>query len=876
MSVIENNCTSTSWMWRNATGQATALTGAGGVLYERCNKVNGTTATGLPATSVSAGPCGSCNASAECFVPLTNTSAGCVTNSGASSRVCQCKTTGLGGRCIPGSSSEFARTLSSSSSAEPGTTSRSSWTGTVSTTESRHTISGSVTWLVIPSTSQSGSSVRSCSHISQSTTESFSSSPSLTTAHQPFSATASASQSMSSETLSSSASHSCPLNLITNSALLLANSFITAASGSDNASLCPGSTVGQLLALGAMDVVWDLADGVRIERIGNATTNVGRIANASAGKTLLLVDVGVVRISLMGTHLGSLTLVNDIVLEVAVDAELSGRCVFPNASHRKLSYSCALQPMLHITPLEKAIEKSFQANTIVASCIGSSVSAMSMTSVFAILGLTECTFSDIDPVDPSISPLLQPLGNALGAYYRGAVVYGLLLYASAATVLPAVLAILGLVRQRTFGADLSRCRYPSVLLLVVGVFHQGLASSGVALIRLDVSPMDSVIGVAAILVDAIVTLGVGYMTTKGLQAEQKVKAAGVDAAEENENEKVSPCTEPTVPGAVSWFLTISVWDAEWCDTAGGSGFASSYFFLLDDMKMPAWQIIELSSSLLQGAIVGLRLNDLAVCQRQKAALVCVTAAVLALALWLKPVGSRLGQWGLVVQKAGAVVVAILTLVHTVTNIEEFSDAIDYAVATLSAAGAVQTALQIITILLLSRSQLIQWFHFALQRISHNAVPVVPNEDFDSTNLLHFPLSDANDAAEEARIELEVAQSPPSTNEAIDVGFDSDALRRNRLAGCTDSFLLSIALPAATKKHSVVKVQHAVANAGATLLGSRGELEGRLPREWNGSDVEAIDSEGDQEGLFGVEDDESLERRAQLQEEVRRALSQGWS
>ena len=92
MSVIENNSTSTSWMWRNATGQATALTGAGGILHQRCNKVNGTAgAPGLPATSVSAG-----NASAECYAPLTNTSTGCSTSNTSSSVVCPCKAAGGG------------------------------------------------------------------------------------------------------------------------------------------------------------------------------------------------------------------------------------------------------------------------------------------------------------------------------------------------------------------------------------------------------------------------------------------------------------------------------------------------------------------------------------------------------------------------------------------------------------------------------------------------------------------------------------------------------------------------------------------------------------------------------------------------------------
>ena len=113
--------------------------------------------------------------------------------------------------------------------------------------------------------------------------------------------------------------------------------------------------------------------------------------------------------------------------------------------------------------------------------------------------------------------------------------------------------------------------------------------------------------------------------------------------------------------------------------------------------------------------------------------------------------------------------------------------------------------------------------FAVQGIFHKPVPVVRNEDFDLPILLQLPLSDKNDTADEAHIELEVAQSPPSAKKVIATtslteeptlaaggvglapildedpirqkfGFDFGVLERNRLAGCTESLLLSVALP----------------------------------------------------------------------------------
>ena len=127
MSVIGNNCTSMSMMWRNASGQATASSGAGS-LFQRCNRLNasvliivGSTSRGgggLPLSSISLGgdgdaSCSSCNAPAECFASLTNTSQGCSLNSTSGTAVCTCTVkNGRGDLCLPGDAAEPAASTS--------------------------------------------------------------------------------------------------------------------------------------------------------------------------------------------------------------------------------------------------------------------------------------------------------------------------------------------------------------------------------------------------------------------------------------------------------------------------------------------------------------------------------------------------------------------------------------------------------------------------------------------------------------------------------------------------------------------------------------------------------------------------------------------
>ena len=158
MSVIENSCTSTRWMWRNSTGQGTVASGSG-MLLVRCNLLNGALSTGdgVPPSAISAGACGTCNTTAECYAPLTVEHSTCGPKPGRKwgKAVCSCAPGGGGARCTPGSPKTSLSTSASESRTSSSSASVSAHTGSKSSTMSnRDRISATIS----ASTSSSKSS----------------------------------------------------------------------------------------------------------------------------------------------------------------------------------------------------------------------------------------------------------------------------------------------------------------------------------------------------------------------------------------------------------------------------------------------------------------------------------------------------------------------------------------------------------------------------------------------------------------------------------------------------------------------------------------------------------------------------------------------
>ena len=478
----------------------------------------------------------------------------------------------------------------------------------------------------------------------------------------------------------------------------------TAADESEK-SLCPAVTVWKLFQVETFTIRFGVVDGVRIEEAGNATSSLGRVAGVahSSGRWdrgQVVGSAADVAVSLAGTDAGSVTASRALQLSVTVALVLSGRCA--PASPFIVTYQCVLSPSLVPTSLQVVDRQAFRANVAATSMLGNPVSALSMTSVSSIFGLSECIFSDVDALDPSISPMGLALGESLGAYYRGAIVYGLALYAGVGCVPPLALYFF---RRATLLEDLARLRFPSILIVVVGMFHQGLATCAVSMMRLHTGALDVFLSLVALITCAGVTVCAGLISMPR-RLEARLASGTEDGPSARREGKV-----------IVWLLKISTWNMHWREMRRKGSFTRRYFFVLDDMRLPVWIAAELASSLAQGIILGVRKNSRSACEAQEIAVTIVLTVALCGAVGLRPVGSRLGQWGLVVQKAGAFGISALTVLHTFTANDVLLTAVDSIATIVMIFGTLQTVVGLVTTLLVSRRDVIK----LLQKLARKIV-----------------------------------------------------------------------------------------------------------------------------------------------------------
>jgi hypothetical protein len=191
---------------------------------------------------------------------------------------------------------------------------------------------------------------------------------------------------------------------------------------------------------------------------------------------------------------GALSLVEPWVLVVAVDVAATGECL-PPVYREQLMFRWPVLPLPPPTLVEKVTVAAFRSTTAVTSLLGNPVGAMTTTAMVSIISLDSCTFSDIDPLDSSVSPVQVAVGPELGQYYRGASVLALAVYAGgivAANLGAALLSRLGKT-ERSHDACMAVLRFPSVGMIAVGLAGEGLASCGVSLLRLHSSSWDVIL-----------------------------------------------------------------------------------------------------------------------------------------------------------------------------------------------------------------------------------------------------------------------------------------------------------------------------------------------------------------------------------------------
>jgi hypothetical protein len=314
------------------------------------------------------------------------------------------------------------------------------------------------------------------------------------------------------------------------------------------------------------------------------------------------------------------------------------------------------------------VEKTFQGSTIVSSLFLNPVTALSNTGVASIASVAQCIFSDVDPLDGSIAPLGDwvGFGAAVGKHYRGAVVAGLAAIFGSGAVLRTLIVLIPKLSAKWTEDDVrSYVRFPSILLVPMGALNQGVVTCSVALIRLHANRIDLVIAGAGLSVAIGSTVVLLLAGTKWLRVYREPRRS----------------EELTSQHAfVAKLLAVAVWKEHWVEDGTHAinpadletsllhqdddeqqergqahtafGFKKRYQLLLDDMSAPWWIAFEMAINVVQGAILGLRINDEDVCHYQRSMLAALSGFALAVTCVVRPCGSYVALVFLVLTKLG--------------------------------------------------------------------------------------------------------------------------------------------------------------------------------------------------------------------------------
>jgi hypothetical protein len=116
----------------------------------------------------------------------------------------------------------------------------------------------------------------------------------------------------------------------------------------------------------------------------------------------------------------------------------------------------------------------------------------------------------------------------------------------------------------------------------------------------------TLLGVLSLAVCASITVWAMLVTT-GRRLEVRTEPpADVDSSSE----------EVKLPHCLARVADLSKWTLHYVDT-GGSHFKRRHMMLIDGLLHPWWTSVELSSAILQGAILGIRVSSINICRAQQ-------------------------------------------------------------------------------------------------------------------------------------------------------------------------------------------------------------------------------------------------------------------
>ncbi len=698
MSFIENNCTSASRVMSNGT--ITAKVSGSGEFFQRCNVLNTFLLVvpflfGLPTTSASPGSCGLCSAAADCFGPLITVGTTCEANASSGAAVCSpCRSGGEGAMCLPSESvappppttvlhSTGIPAVGLQSTAAPQTTLPETTRALTQmpTTAQLTTLPGSS---LQPATTPQGSFVSPTSESSDTDTSSITVTQLSETAPTHFQSVSAADPSASAQTTTFSAaatsstsitlSFTCPEKhrISDNATMVLVSSGLATAAGST-------LSVSAVTQTGEIYVDAYASPGIFFSEATNVTASIGTgwvatLLESSSSPWFLHLQL---RGKMTQRSVGLLSLVKRADLFVSVDVHATGFCL-PPLHRERLTFGWVLEPLPPPTLVRSATQALFRASTVAGSLLSNPVGSMTTTSMVSMLSLSSCIFSDVDPLETQVSPIPAAAGPELGQYYRGAAVLALGLYSGGV----AVFCLAGWLRATIFDAErpisfhLSALHFPSVSMILVGLFSEGLASCAVSLLRLRLTAADIALGCVSLGV-CVGIAGWAMFVTTGSRLQVRLAERGGTPLD------IFPLR----------LAQLSFWKYHYVDLPGGH-FKRAHMMLIDGLRAPWWTAVELFSATFQGAILGIRENSLTTCRAQQWVLVVESAAIGIGAFCVQPFGDRTSNMFLVSSKLFAFIVALLGLVEALTLDEVYFSIAESVAAVATAFSTIQVVISI--------------------------------------------------------------------------------------------------------------------------------------------------------------------------------------
>ena len=361
-----------------------------------------------------------------------------------------------------------------------------------------------------------------------------------------------------------------------------------------------------------------------------------------------------------------------LAISIAFDADLAGECHSPeSALRRRENVTLVVQPALkELSSIQKVTAHCYRAS-VMSGILLDTTMVVSTTSMMSIVEMQYCLFSDVEPLDQSVSPFSVAWGTDPGLYYRGAAVVGLGVYGGIVCLTIIAVSAMSCVCKGSLapglsmaGYQLARLRLPSTSMMLVTYLFQGLSSCGISLIVHNYrGAADAALGFVALATNALIVLASMMITNR---------STGLRCSYLHRSEE-----EYFGPGWLQRFMKLSVGEFHWMDEAEGSQWKRRFLSFVDDWRMPWWFAVELANALVQGCILGIRMNSVEICTMQMIALTIVSFGMLAGVTILRPRIATLSNLFLIFSKLATFAMALSTLLFFTTSNETFSVVSDY-------------------------------------------------------------------------------------------------------------------------------------------------------------------------------------------------------